>query len=242
MRASLVAATTATGLLAVGSLALGATSAQAASGAVWDRVAQCESGGNWHINTGNGFYGGLQFTSSTWRGFGGGAYASRADLASREAQIAVAERVLASQGWGAWPVCSRKAGATGSSSSVSASSGSSAALALRSTSTASRSQTRAALPAKKSVTTTAKKTVKAAPKPVAPKTNKPRTTAKQTVTAATARLSGKTYTVKAGDCLSAIAAAHGFANWQSLYAANRSTVGANPDVLQVGQVLQLPTA
>jgi LysM repeat protein len=82
-----------------------------ASGSVWDRIAACESGGNWHINTGNGFYGGLQFTYSTWLGYGGGAYASRADLATRDQQIAIAQKVLAGQGWNAWPVCSYKAGA-----------------------------------------------------------------------------------------------------------------------------------
>lgn len=81
-----------------------------AGGSIWDRIAACESGGNWSINTGNGFYGGLQFTQSTWNGFGGQAYAARADLASRAAQIAVATKVQASQGWGAWPVCSVKAG------------------------------------------------------------------------------------------------------------------------------------
>lgn len=75
------------------------------SGLNWDAVAACESGGNWAINTGNGFYGGLQFTESTWDAYGGSAYAPRADLASREQQIAVAERVYASQGSGAWPVC-----------------------------------------------------------------------------------------------------------------------------------------
>jgi peptidoglycan hydrolase-like protein with peptidoglycan-binding domain len=84
------------------------SSAEASS--VWDRVAACESGGNWHISTGNGFYGGLQFTNQTWNGFGGGRYAPRADLASREAQIAIAQKVLASQGPGAWPVCSVRAG------------------------------------------------------------------------------------------------------------------------------------
>jgi hypothetical protein len=73
----------------------------------WNAVAQCESGGNWDINTGNGFYGGLQFTSSTWLAFGGAAYAPRADLAARSQQIAVAERVLADQGAGAWPTCGR---------------------------------------------------------------------------------------------------------------------------------------
>lgn len=77
---------------------------------VWDRLAQCESSGNWAINTGNGYFGGLQFLQATWEGFGGGAFAPRADLASREQQIIVAERVRARQGWGAWPECSRKLG------------------------------------------------------------------------------------------------------------------------------------
>jgi resuscitation-promoting factor RpfA len=86
-----------------------AGNAQAAPASVWDRVAQCESGGNWSTNTGNGYYGGLQFSSGTWRAYGGSGSASSA---SREQQIAVAERVLAAQGWGAWPVCSRKAGAS----------------------------------------------------------------------------------------------------------------------------------
>jgi len=89
--------------------------ASAAPDNVWDRVAQCESGGNWGINTGNGFQGGLQFTPSTWRSFGGSQFASSANRASREEQIVVAEKVLAGQGWGAWPVCSRKADARGSS-------------------------------------------------------------------------------------------------------------------------------
>jgi resuscitation-promoting factor RpfA len=93
----------------VGGIATGG-SAKAAS--VWDRVAQCESSGNWHINTGNGYYGGLQFVQSTWRGYGGRAFAPRADLATRAEQIAIAQRVLASQGPGAWPVCSQRAGLT----------------------------------------------------------------------------------------------------------------------------------
>ncbi|MGW7525002.1 transglycosylase family protein [Streptomyces sp. NPDC054783] len=87
--------------------------AVAADNGVWDRIAQCESGGNWHINTGNGYYGGLQFSAGTWRAYGGTAYAPTADQASREAQIAVATKVQQAQGWGAWPVCSGRAGASG---------------------------------------------------------------------------------------------------------------------------------
>ncbi|MBQ1092013.1 transglycosylase family protein [Streptomyces sp. B93] len=87
--------------------------AAAADGGVWDRIAQCESGGNWHINTGNGYYGGLQFSASTWRAYGGTAYAPTADGATREQQIAVATQVQRAQGWGAWPTCSARAGAYG---------------------------------------------------------------------------------------------------------------------------------
>jgi nucleoid-associated protein YgaU len=89
-----------------------APTADAYTPSVWDRVAACESSGNWHINTGNGYYGGVQFSYSTWLGFGGGKYAPRADLATKAEQIAVAQRVLASQGVGAWPVCGPRAGLT----------------------------------------------------------------------------------------------------------------------------------
>ena len=92
-------------VLGGGAALLGTGSAHAAADSEWDQVAQCESGGNWAINTGNGYQGGLQFSPSTWAANGGTAYAPSADQASKEQQIAVAERVLASQGKGAWPVC-----------------------------------------------------------------------------------------------------------------------------------------
>ncbi|MFE2378190.1 transglycosylase family protein [Streptomyces sp. NPDC059398] len=76
----------------------------------WGCIAACESGGHWDANTGNSFYGGLQILQSTWVENGGLAYAPRADLATREEQITVAERILATQGWRAWPVCSRRYG------------------------------------------------------------------------------------------------------------------------------------
>ncbi|MCM2580332.1 transglycosylase family protein [Streptomyces meridianus] len=91
---------------------VGASGAQAASVDTWDKVAECESSGNWKANTGNGFFGGLQFTESTWNAFGGTKYAPRADQATKDQQIAIAEEVLAVQGPGAWPVCSGKAGLT----------------------------------------------------------------------------------------------------------------------------------
>lgn len=100
------------GVAVAGASALLAPAASAAPDSDWDRLAQCESGGNWHINTGNGYYGGLQFSAQTWNGFGGNEFAPLAHQASREEQIFVAERVLASQGWGAWPSCSQKLGLT----------------------------------------------------------------------------------------------------------------------------------
>ena len=78
---------------------------------IWDAISRCEAGGNWAINTGNGYYGGVQFDQNTWERNGGLRFAPRADLASREEQIAVAEVTRARQGWGAWPVCSGRAGA-----------------------------------------------------------------------------------------------------------------------------------
>jgi uncharacterized protein YabE (DUF348 family) len=79
--------------------------------AAWDALAKCEAGGNWAINSGNGFYGGVQFDQNTWERNGGLRYAARADLATREEQIAIAEVTRARQGWGAWPVCSGRIGA-----------------------------------------------------------------------------------------------------------------------------------
>jgi LysM repeat protein len=83
-------------------------SAASAKTVNWDAVAKCESGGNWSINTGNGYYGGLQFNRSTWKAYGGSKYASTANRASKAEQIAIAEKVLDGQGIGAWPVCGRK--------------------------------------------------------------------------------------------------------------------------------------
>ncbi|MHC3004954.1 transglycosylase family protein [Gordonia metallireducens] len=92
-------------VLGGGAALLGTGTANAATDAEWNQVAQCESGGNWAINTGNGYHGGLQFSPSTWSGHGGGEFAPTAEQATREEQIVVAERVLASQGKGAWPTC-----------------------------------------------------------------------------------------------------------------------------------------
>lgn len=138
--------------LAVGISAVSSAPASAAR-TVWDRVAACESGGNWKINTGNGYYGGLQFSSRTWLGFGGRKYASSAHRASKAEQIAIARRVLASQGPGAWPVCSRRAGLT------------------KSNGKANRSATPNTNPGVKAKATTKKAVVKKAPaRPAATKT------------------------------------------------------------------------
>ncbi|WP_181769147.1 transglycosylase family protein [Streptomyces albidus (ex Kaewkla and Franco 2022)] len=96
---------------------IGSGSAHAASVSTWDEVAQCESTGNWSINNGNGFYGGLQFTQSTWSSYGGTKYAPRADQATKDQQIAVAEKVLEGQGPKAWPLCGPKAGLSQNSGS-----------------------------------------------------------------------------------------------------------------------------
>ena len=188
-----------------------------AAGSVWDRVAACESGGNWHINTGNGYYGGLQFSRRTWNGFGGQSYASRADLASRSQQIAVAQRVLAVQGPGAWPVCSQRAGLTRSN-------GGAASGALPS----SRSTTR------KATTQTTKKVVK---KKTYTATRTKRT---NTYTPRVSTARGKAITVQRGDTLSELAAQHHVrGGWQRLYASNRGSI-ADPNLIYVGQVIRLP--
>ncbi|MFB7460784.1 transglycosylase family protein [Streptomyces sp. NPDC056188] len=194
--------------------------ASAATASQWDAVARCESGGNWSINTGNGFYGGLQFTNSTWAGYGGTSYASRADLASKSQQIAVAEKVLAGQGKGAWPVCGKGlsgAAYTGSAPASSSSSSSSNGSSARSTTTrlterqaANRSATRPA-PSGTVTTPTGKKVEKG---------------------------DGE-YKVVSGDTLSSIAARHGVqGGWQKLFELNKDIVD-NADLIYPGQQLHL---
>jgi hypothetical protein len=84
--------------------------ADAASQRTWNRLAQCESGGRWHINTGNGYYGGLQFSQPTWKAYGGKKFALNASRATKREQIKIAEKVRRGQGWGAWPACSDELG------------------------------------------------------------------------------------------------------------------------------------
>ncbi|MBB5913088.1 hypothetical protein BJY24_001955 [Nocardia transvalensis] len=108
-----VAKVAVTGAIVSGAGIALAGNASAAPDNEWDQLAQCESGGNWGINTGNGYQGGLQFSQGTWAAHGGTEYAPSANQASRDQQIAVAEKVLASQGWGAWPSCSSRLGLSG---------------------------------------------------------------------------------------------------------------------------------
>ncbi|MFF5701250.1 transglycosylase family protein [Streptomyces sp. NPDC012794] len=195
---------------------MGAVDAQAASGDTWNKVAACESTNNWKTNTGNGYYGGLQFSQSTWREFGGTAFAPRADLATKDQQIAVAEKVLKGQGPKAWPACGPKAGLSRS---------------------AAAPQT-GAVPAKPSAR--AKPPQGQAPKdriqPTKATTGAPVSTPSPTGTS----VLPNPYVVAPGDSLSTIASEqHVEGGWQALYETNRSTVGGNPNLIFPGQRLTL---
>jgi resuscitation-promoting factor RpfA len=210
---------------------IGAASSASAAGSVWDRVAACESGGNWSINTGNGYYGGLQFSSSTWRGYGGGQYASRADLATKSQQITVAQRVLASQGPGAWPVCSVRAGLTRSNGG---SAGASSSTGTTTTTTPKKVTTKKTYAAPKKVTTTKKYTATKKARPAATNAEASRSMSR----ASTA--TGAQITVKSGDTLSKLAAQHNVdGGWQRLFSVSRGTI-ANANLIYVGQVIRLP--
>ena len=186
---------------------LGPASPAQASGVNWDAVAQCESGGNWSINTGNGFYGGLQFTRGTWKAYGGGKYAGTANQASRSEQIAVAEKVLRGQGIGAWPVCGKKGGSTKH-------------YKVKSSSHTHKASTKHQATAKHQASTTHK--------------------AHSTVTrSTTVKATGKTYVVRSGDTLSAIATKnHVNGGWHTLYQLNSSTI-SNPNLIFPGQRIAL---
>jgi nucleoid-associated protein YgaU len=189
--------------------------ANAADGSTWDALAQCESGGNWAINTGNGYFGGLQFTQGTWTANGGTGSPANA---SRETQIAVAEHVLASQGWGAWPACSAKLGLSGTTGAAPA------AIPQQQAAPAAAAPAQQATPKATTPTTTA-----------APKAATPAAPAKP----AAVPTSGKTYQVASGDTLDSIATKLGVAGgWNQLWAANTSIDDAN--LIYAGQTLQLP--
>ncbi|OIH92538.1 transglycosylase family protein [Curtobacterium sp. MCBA15_001] len=194
--------------------------ANAADGSTWDALAQCESGGNWAINTGNGYSGGLQFTQSTWAANGGtGSPAS----ASRETQIAVAEHVLASQGWGAWPACSAKLGLSGTTGAAPAA-------------IPQQSAPAAAAPAQKTAPKATTPSTSAAPKAVTAAPAAPAAPAKP----AAVPTSGSTYQVVAGDTLDSIATKLGITGgYMHLWAANTTTID-NANLIYAGQTLQLP--
>jgi LysM repeat protein len=195
-----------------GALLLGTATPAAASSVNWDAIAQCESGGNWHINTGNGYYGGLQFNQSTWAGNGGKTYAPRADLASRAQQIAVAEHLYARRGLGPWPVCGKKGGST-AKAKPKADSGT----AKKNNGTAKKNNGTT----KKNNGTTKKKS-SGTTAPSAP---------------ATPSSTGN-YTVRPGDTLSGIAVLHHVqGGWKALYERNVAVVGADPNLILPGQRL-----
>ena len=211
-RGATLAAVSIAGVALSASAANAAIPSASAPASTWDSLAQCESGGNWGINTGNGYAGGLQFSPSTWAAYGGTGSAANA---SREQQIAVAEKVQAGQGWGAWPACAAKLGLSGG------------AIAPQS---APQSLAPAAVPAPVQVPVRTAAPKVAAPVAVAP--------APRHVAAVS--LSGESYTIRSGDTLSTIAGKLNIAGgWQLLADANAATI-SDPDLVFPGQVLQLP--
>ncbi|MFP8943521.1 transglycosylase family protein [Streptomyces fenghuangensis] len=202
----------------------GAPGASAASVDTWERVAQCESGGDWSINTGNGYYGGLQFSQSSWEAAGGTRYAPRADLATREQQIAVAERLLAMQGPRAW-ACAEKGGLTagGPAAEVDPDGGRSGAGQGRS----------GAQPQSQSQSQTQSQ-----------KQSQSQSQEQSRSQGASERADGRQggaesgYTVKSGDTLRAIAAAHG-TTWQQIHQDNADVIGDDPNLIFPGQQLRV---
>jgi resuscitation-promoting factor RpfA len=191
-----------------------------AAGSIWDAVAQCETGQNWATNSVPGYSGGLGFANRYWAAFGGTQYSALPYQATREQQIAVAQRILATNGPTAWPVCGPRAGLTRAN-------GGAASAAPAAAPSTSRSTTRTA---PKATTTTPKATPKA--------TTTTKAAAKPANTAPA--VSGNTVTVKLGDTLSELAVKLGVkGGWQALYQANTSLV-KNPNLIYVGQVLRLP--
>ncbi|MFD9500316.1 transglycosylase family protein [Streptomyces sp. NPDC060035] len=196
---------------------MGATGASAASVATWDAVAQCESGGNWSINTGNGYYGGLQFSQSSWAAAGGTQFAARADLASKAQQITAAEKLLDLQGPGAW-ACAGAGGLTNDGVDPGVDTGS------------APSADKAAQPERKAEQPTTRSEKRTAPK------------ASKTVTTPTGDKVKKgdgEYKVKAGDTLSTIADAKKVkGGWQKLFKLNGDIV-EDADLIFPGQQLHL---
>lgn len=214
-----------TAKVALAGLVIGAPIALAAPAEAapnWDALAQCESGGRWDVNTGNGYYGGIQFSASTWRAYGGTQYASRADLASREQQIAVAGRVLASQGSSAWPACTRSTGWHNGAGGTAAS--------------------RTTMPRKAAATTTKKAPKQAAPTATAARpaaAPRPVTAAPHPTKAPVRAQNGADYTVRAGDTLTEIADQFDVpGGWTELFSRNRHII-ADPDLIYPGQQIDV---
>jgi nucleoid-associated protein YgaU len=204
-----------------------ATANEAKASSIWDSVAQCETGQNWATNSVPGYSGGLGFANRYWAAFGGTQYSALPYQATREQQIAVAQRILATNGPTAWPVCGPRAGLTKANGGAATTAAAPAAAAAAPST--SRSTTRTA---PKATTTPKATTAKAAPKAAAKPAAKPANTAPA--------VSGNTVTVKAGDTLSELAVKLGVkGGWKALYAANTNLV-KNPNLIYVGQVLRLP--
>ncbi|MDV9187895.1 transglycosylase family protein [Streptomyces sp. SR27] len=217
--------------VAVAAPLMTAGTASAATVSEWDRVAQCESGGNWSINTGNGYYGGLQFSASTWAAYGGTAYASTANQASKSQQIAIGEKVLAGQGKGAWPSCG--VGLSGASYDGGA--------AESTPKTATQQPRQQPKQERKAEQPTTRSEQRQAPKKAAQQQAAPKA-AKQTVTTPAGKTVKKgdgEYKVAAGDTLSKIAQAHGVkGGWAKLFELNKDVV-ENADLIYPGQQLHL---
>ncbi|AKZ59625.1 putative secreted protein [Streptomyces ambofaciens ATCC 23877] len=203
---------------------MGTGTADAADVETWDKVAACESTNDWDINSGNGYYGGLQFTQSTWEAFGGTEYAPRADLATKDQQIAVAEKVLDGQGPGAWPVCSQRAGLTRGGDTPDIRPAGDARPGKGTERTAEKSTGKSS--------GKGKVTGRSGAKPDSVKDVKPQTTPQSRAG------KGRMYTVVTGDTLSGIADTQQVrGGWQRLYESNRAAIGADPDLILPGQRL-----
>lgn len=237
--------------LAGGAMVMTVAPANAAGTGTWDALAKCESGGNWSVNTGNGYKGGLQFSSSTWKAYGG---SGSAHNASKAEQIRVAEKVKSGQGWGAWPACSAKLGLSGGKGSVAKSYASPAKTEVAKKSykkVAAKTTTVKKTAAKKyyGTTSSTSNTVKAYKAKSVPA--KSHVSSGKRVAAPAAKApaafvnvnvkdSGKNYTVKTGDTLFKIAQSQGVDNWQDIFSLNQDVV-PNANLIFVGQSLDLPS-
>ena len=207
--------------------------ANAVDGATWDALAQCESGGNWSINTGNGFYGGLQFTQQSWNGVG---MSGSPATASRAQQIEAGERLLAIQGWGAWPACSAKLGLYGKT-------GAAPTYTEPTTTVAAQSQTQQTYTAPAAQAAPAAPAAQAAPAAVEAPAAAPAAPAVEAPAAAPVaapKAAAGTYTVVPGDSLSLIAAKLGVAGGYQAIAAANTDIIYNVDLIFPGQVLTIP--